>query len=88
VFDHGPHLRQRPLHRLSQFPQGLGQRLDDAAPYGDIPGDVAVGKFRALVCPRIAGIGEDGLLATMQQGCRLVDVSFVGGGASERVHHT
>src|SRR4249920_3812241 len=32
VLDPGPHLRQRPLHRLSQIPQAFGQGFDDAFP--------------------------------------------------------
>jgi hypothetical protein len=43
--------------------------------------------LRPLVCPGIACIGEDILLAAVQQGCRLVDIGFVGGGADHRVHH-
>src|SRR6266571_9233896 len=50
-------------------------------------GDIAVGMFRPLVRPGIAGIGEDSLLPAMQQGRRLVDVGFVGGGTGDRVHH-
>ena len=32
VLDHGAHLRQRPLYRFRQIPQGLRQGFDDAAP--------------------------------------------------------
>src|SRR3954447_12116555 len=87
VLDPGPHLRQRPLHRLGPIPQSFGQSFDDAPLDRDVPGDIAVLKFEPLVRPGIAGIGEDRLLLAVQQGRRLVDVGFVGGGARDRVHH-
>src|SRR5207253_9860815 len=87
VLDPGPHLRQRALHRLGPIPQVFRQCLDDAALDRDVPVDIAVLKFGPLVRPGIAGIGEDSLLPAVQQGRRLVDVGFVGGGARDRVHH-
>src|SRR3954469_25096268 len=38
-----------------------------------------------LFRPGIAGIGEDSLLPAVQQGRRLVDVGFVGGGGARDV---
>src|SRR3954468_669967 len=87
VLDPGPHLRQRALHRLGPIPQSFGQGFDDAPLDRDVPGDIAVLKFWPLVRPGIAGIREDSLLPAVQQGRRLVDVGFVGGGARDRVHH-
>src|SRR3954452_11897887 len=87
VLDPGPRLRQRALHRLGPIPQVFGQCLDDAALDRDVPVDIAVLKFGPLVHSGVAGIGEDSLLPTVQQGRRLVDVGFVGGGARDRVHH-
>src|SRR3954447_15899630 len=73
------------LHRLGPIPQVFGQGFDDAPLDRDVPGDIAVLKFWPLVRPGIAGIGEDSLLPAVQQGRRLVDVGFVGGGARDRV---
>src|SRR3982751_3000990 len=73
VLDPGPHLRQRALHRLGPIPQVFRQCLDDAALDRDVPVDIAVLKFGPLVRPGIAGIGEDSLLPTVQQGRRLVE---------------
>jgi hypothetical protein len=42
MLDPGPHLRQRPLHRLRQVLQGFRQGFDDAALDRDVPGDLAV----------------------------------------------
>ena len=44
-------------------------------------------KFRPLIGPGIAGIGEDSLLLAVQERRRLIDIGFVGGGADEGVHH-
>src|SRR5438552_7515696 len=70
VLHPGPHLRQRALHRLGPIPQSFGQGFDDAPLDRDVPGDIAVLKFRPLVRPGIAGIGEDSLLPAMQQAKR------------------
>src|SRR4051812_2570030 len=59
MLDHGAHLRQRPLDRLRQLPQGFRQCLDDAALDRDVPRHLAVGEFGPLVRSGIAGIAED-----------------------------
>ncbi len=41
MLDPDPHLRQRPLDRLRQVPQGFWQGFDDAVDR-DVPGDIAV----------------------------------------------
>jgi len=37
MLDPGPHLRQRPLHRLRQIPQTFGPSFDNAALDRDVP---------------------------------------------------
>src|SRR3954468_13342830 len=59
MLDHSAHLRERPLNPLRQFPQGLRQRLDDAALDCNVPRHVAVLKLGPLVRPGVAGITED-----------------------------
>src|SRR4051812_29712695 len=86
MLDHGAYLRERSLHRLRQLPPGFRERLDDAALDRDVPGYIAILKFRPLVRPGVAGIAEDVFLLSVQQRRRLGDVGFVGGGALDRVH--
>src|SRR3954464_15243757 len=86
MLDHGAYLRERSLHRLRQLPQGFRERLDDAALDRDVPGYIAILKFRPLVRPGVAGIAEDVFLFAVQQRRRLGDVGFIGGGALDRVH--
>src|SRR3954449_4650868 len=62
VLDHGAHLRERPLDRFRQFPQGLWQRLDDAAPDRDVPRPAndehasGLGDIRAVLLGRVQGL--------------------------------
>src|SRR3954467_336979 len=86
MLDHGAHLRERPLDRFRQLPQGLRQRFDDAALDSNVPGDVTLLKFRPFVSSGIASIAEEVFLLAMQQRRCLSNVGFVGGGALDCVH--
>jgi hypothetical protein len=80
MLDHRAHLRQRPLNRFRQIPQGFRQVFDDAALDRNVPGHLAILKFGPLLRSGIAGITKDIFLLPVQQRRRLGDVGLIGSG--------